>query len=386
MLHVFFVFLRLGCISFGGPVAHLGYFQDEFVKRRQWLTADEYAELVALCQFIPGPASSQVGAAIGFRRRSYPGALAAWLGFTLPSALILGLAASALVIWQTQWLVVIVDGLKLVAVAIVAQAVWNMQKSLCGDNKTRLIALWSVLLLLFFPLTFMQVTVIGIAGLVGWIWCKQEPPPPPTHQSRLAKQSLILLCCFALLLCIPIVIPIQHQLFALIDSLYRAGALVFGGGHVVLPLLHAEFVQTEMLSNDQFLIGYGLAQAVPGPLFTVATYIGATAMPNNALVAAILATIVIFLPGMLLLFALLPIWQSLRNHHGIQRALIGINAAVVGILAAVLIDPLAAASLKSWQDAVIVFIALVGLLRFKLHPLWAIVVCLSLNTIGSAIV
>lgn len=377
MLHVFLVFLRLGCISFGGPVAHLGYFQDEFVRRRQWLSANEYAELVALCQFIPGPASSQVGAAIGFKRCGYVGALAAWLGFTLPSALILGLAGAALFNLQDALLFALIDGLKLVAIAIVAQAVWTMQKSLCTGFKSRLIALLSVLILLLLPATYIQLLVIVAAGFIGFLLTVQGPDTPTRCKGYIATPSILLLSLFTLLLLFPLVlVPESNTLVTLVDSFYRAGALVFGGGHVVLPLLHAEFVQTAMLNDNQFLVGYGLAQAVPGPLFSFATYIGAVTSPNTPILAATIATVAIFLPGMLLLFALLPIWQSVRQISAVRGILAGINASVVGILAAVLINPLATAGIQTWHDGVTVVFVLLGLVRFKLHPLWAIALCL----------
>lgn len=384
MLKLFLTFLRLGCTSFGGPVAHLGYFKDEFVDRKKWLSETEYANIVALCQFIPGPASSQVGAAVGFVRAGYLGAILAWLAFTLPSAILLLLCATSILQLQHPAIFDAFHGLKLVAVAVVAHAVWGMQKQLCSEWKSRTIAIVSAAFILVFSGVLAHLAVIIIAAIVGSLCFKSQPHNDAgelnaTSSFRLPRTSAILLGAFLLILLITPFVATRapDSLIALFDMMYRSGALVFGGGHVVLPLLHNELVGSGIMSEQQFLIGYGAAQAVPGPLFTFATYIGGSLSHVPAWQGALIATIAIFLPGMLLLFAALPIWQALSQHPLARRILSGVNASVVGLLAAILINPLITSTINSGIDIAIVVTAVIGLVRFKLNPLWVIVLCVG---------
>ena len=384
MLTIFLTFLRLGCTSFGGPIAHLAYFKDEFVDRRQWLSAAEYANIVALCQFIPGPASSQVGAAIGYKRGGYAGAFLAWLAFTLPSAILLYLTAISVFQFQHPAVFDALYGLKLVAIAVVGHAVWGMQKQLCHDWKTRVIALLSAATLLFNSGVMGIVSVIVIAAITGGFWINYTDADKTNVSVKFElprRSAVLLILFFALLLAGPWLATVSaNSMVNVFDILYRSGALVFGGGHVVLPLLHSELVATGMISEQQFLIGYGAAQAVPGPLFTFAAYLGSVLANVPIWQGALVATLAIFLPGMILLFAVLPIWQALSQFTLAKRILAGVNASVVGLLLAVLIDPLVIRTINSVIDIAIVFIATIGLIRFKLHPLQVILLCVTSYT------
>lgn len=344
------VFLRLGLTSFGGPIAHLGYFREAFVVRRQWLSEAAYAELVALCQFLPGPASSQVGFTIGLMRAGPLGALAAWIGFTLPSAIILtafAFGAGALRGPLGQGLL---HGLKLVAVAIVAQAVFGMARTLTPDVRRAGIALAAVGLVMVASATLGQLAAIGMGGLTGLLLCRNGAVPaqdalvvrvPPAFGVGALALFLILLIGGPLLAA-----ATSDPSLAYFDAFYRSGALVFGGGHVVLPLLNEALVAPGWVDKESFLAGYGAAQAVPGPLFTFAAYLGAVmSHPPNGVAGALLGLVAIFLPGLLTLLAALPFWSQLRVRPAAQAAMRGINAAVVGILAAALYDPL-------WTSAV----------------------------------
>jgi chromate transporter len=364
---------RLGLTSFGGPVAHLGYFHEEYVKRRKWLDEKTYADLVALCQFLPGPASSQVGMGIGFIRAGFWGAVAAWLGFTLPSALALSLFAYFLQgtsLSDTDWL----HGLLVVAVAVVAQAVWGMAKSFAYDRLRASIAIAAAIFTLLIPSVFSQVGIIVAAGIAGSFLFRNTSESTPTqiviriHQ----KTAIILLLLFIVLLgLLPVArVLTDSQWIALLDSFYRSGALVFGGGHVVLPLLQAEAVSTGWLTADEFLAGYGAAQAVPGPLFTFASYIG---MASFGWKGAIVATIAIFLPSFLLIIGVFPFWNWLRHQPRFQAALGGINAAVVGILLAALYDPVWTKAVKSPLDFSFALAAFALLTIWK-WPSWLVVV------------
>lgn len=383
---VFLVFLRLGLSSFGGPVAHLGYFREAFVQRRRWLSDSQYADLVALCQLLPGPASSQVGMAIGLARASYPGLLAAWLGFTLPSALLLILAALGLSHIDAAWLPGMVAGLKLVAVVVVAQAVIGMRKALVSGPRLVLIMLCSAAMMLFVGGVGSQLLVILIGALAGRLWLDQTDlatghAAALNHAQwvspRHARRWLLLFIAGLLLL------PLLAQLYPqgwlrLVDGLYRSGALVFGGGHVVLPLLQNEVVASGLVSESRFLAGYGLAQAVPGPLFTLSSFLGAAyADPaqgwSAALGLGLLATLAIFLPAFLLLVGVLPFWQRLRAYPGMQPALAGINAAVVGLLLAALWDPVILGAVHGPADLLLVTV-LAGLMQLKL-PVVVLVLC-----------
>ena len=374
-LHVFGVFLRLGLTSFGGPIAHLGYFRREFVLRRQWLDERAYADLVALCQFLPGPASSQVGFALGLSRRGLSTGLAAWLGFTLPSALLLLLFALLSTSFTGRLAGAAIHGLKIVAVAVVAQAVWGMARSLTPDLPRLGIAALAALLVSLVAGSFGQVVTIATGALMGLLVCRAGAAQPGaplcvTVSRRLATLCLIL---FALPLAAgPLFSGTCHGI-AVFHAFYRSGALVFGGGHVVRPLLSDAVVRPGWLSPETFLAGYGAAQAVPGPLFTISAYMGAllTTPPNGAL-GALLALVAIFLPGLLLVIGALPFWDSLRNRPGLQAAMRGINAAVVGILAAALYSPLWSNAITSWRDAALAAVSF-ALLVFAGLPSWIIV-------------
>lgn len=378
---VFLIFLRLGLTSFGGPVAHLGYFRSEFVERRRWLSEAAYADLVALCQFLPGPASSQVGLALGLARAGYAGAFAAWAGFTLPSAI--ALIALALGLTQAGDTLQsgagagLLHGLKVVAVAVVAQAVWGMARSLCPDASRRALMLATAALLLAWPGTGTQLLAIAFAGVLGLLFmgpaadAPHEPMSVPV--SRTAGAAWLALF-FALLLCLPLLLQaMPSQALALVDAFYRAGALVFGGGHVVLPLLQASVVPTGWVSSDAFLAGYGAAQAVPGPLFTFAAFLGAAMQTApTGWTGGALALAAIFAPAFLLIVGALPFWESLRAQPRVRAALMGINAAVVGLLLAALWNPVITSGIRGVGDVVLAGVALVALMKWKWPP-WVVV-------------
>lgn len=364
--------VRLGLTSFGGPVAHLGYFREEYVNRRKWIDEKTYADLVALCQFLPGPASSQVGMAIGFIRAGFWGAIAAWIGFTLPSAVALALFAGFLKgtsFRETGWL----HGLLVAAVAVVAHAVWGMAKNFASDRPRATIAITAAILALMIPSVFSQVGIIVGAGIAGWIFFRNAPgaqPVPITLSFNNKAPSVLLILFFVFLGLLPVVRQFTDSHWvALFDGFYRSGALVFGGGHVVLPLLQAEVVPKGWLTADQFLAGYGVAQAVPGPLFTFASYLG---MASFGWKGAVVATLAIFLPSFLLIIGALPFWNWLRDHPHFQAALYGINAAVVGILLAALYHPVWTKAIKSPLDFCLALAAF-GLLAVWKCPPWIVV-------------
>ncbi|MCK6416701.1 MAG: chromate efflux transporter [Giesbergeria sp.] len=374
---VFLVFLRLGLTSFGGPVAHLGYFREALVVRRRWLSERNYADLVALCQFLPGPASSQVGMALGLARAGYPGALAAWLGFTLPSAVALILFALGLAHWGDAVPAGLLHGLKVVAVAVVAQAVWGMARSLCPDApRTSLMAV-AACAVLWWSSAWAQVLVLALAALVG-LWtlapgqaAAHEPLPIPVgRRAGMAWLALFV----ALLLGLPWAAAVfPHATLAVADAFYRAGSLVFGGGHVVLPLLQAELVPTGWVDQDTFLAGYGAAQAVPGPLFTFAAFLGASLqMGPQGVWGALVCLLAIFAPSFLLVAGALPFWEGLRAQPRMQAALAGINAAVVGLLVAALYQPVWTSAIHTPQDFALALLAGVALMAWKLPP-WLVV-------------
>lgn len=342
---VFLAFLKLGLTAFGGPAAHLGYFRTEFVERRRWLDDRSYSDLVALCQFLPGPASSQVGMALGLGRAGWPGALAAWTGFTLPSAILLILFAFGIGSWSGLAASGAVHGLKVVAVAVVAQAVWGMARTLCPDRLRAGLAIAAALLVLAIPGAAGQMAAIVLGGLAGLRALPSVNLPPAQHLDyRVGKtMASCLLALFGLLLvALPVLAAMTDSLFASAAAVFfRAGALVFGGGHVVLPLLQAGVVPAGWLADDTFLAGYAAAQAMPGPLFTFAAYLGA-AMPQplGGWTGGFAMLLVIFLPAVLLLAGALPFWEALRRRASVQRAMSGVNAAVVGVLGAALYDPL----------------------------------------------
>ncbi len=374
---VFLIFLRLGLTSFGGPIAHLGYFRDEFVVRRQWLSERSYADLVALCQFLPGPASSQVGIALGLSRSGYRGALAAWLGFTLPSAMALILFALGIASYGDAMPAGVLHGLKVVAVAVVAQAVWGMARNLCPDAPRISIMAAATCFVLLVPSAWGQVSVIILAAIVGLLLFKpqQGEAHDPLPISVRRRVGLFWLALFlALLLGLPLLAAVfPNQTLAMVDAFYRAGSLVFGGGHVVLPLLQAEVVPTGWVDNDAFLAGYGATQAVPGPLFTFAAFLGASMnQAPTGWLGGLICLLAIFAPSFLLVVGALPFWEHLRRNLRTQAALLGINAAVVGLLLAALYQPVWTSAIHGPQDFGLALVALVALMFWKLPP-WLVV-------------
>jgi len=384
---VFSAFLKLGLTSFGGPVAHLGYFRDELVTRRQWLSDGAYADLVALCQFLPGPASSQVGFALGMMRAGWLGALAAFVAFTLPSALIL--IAFALTAAQIAGPVGLgaLHGLKIIAVAIVAQAVWGMARSLCPDRERASIAVAAVVVLTVVPGALGMLGAIGLGAVSGLILGRGAERPVGGHVTmpvRPRQAGLALAVFLALLVGLPLVAG-GSQTLAVLDSFYRAGALVFGGGHVVLPLLQAEVVQPGWVSPDAFLAGYGAAQAMPGPLFTFAAYLGAVLGPApNGGAGAALALVAVFLPGFLLLIGVLPFWDRFRSKARAQSLMQGANAAVVGILGAALYAPVFTSAIGTMSDFALALICFVLLTAWRVPP-WGVVIISALGGVTLAI-
>lgn len=378
---VFLVFLRLGLTSFGGPVAHLGYFRQALVVRRKWLAEQAYADLVGLCQFLPGPASSQVGMAIGLQRAGPLGMLAAWSAFTLPSAALLvgfGYGVTALTgAVGSGW----IQGLKAAAVAVVAQAVLGMAKSLTPDARRATIAVAVLIATLFLQNSAVQVAAIVVAGLAGLLWLRrsvadERPREEAPFTARVPRPVAILcLIVFAVLLgALPLAAATGNGAIRLASVFYRAGALVFGGGHVVLPLLQAQTVPSGLVSHTDFLAGYGAAQAVPGPLFTFAAFLGTVAStPPNGVIGAAIALLAIFLPAALLLVGALPFWEGLRRSPAAQRALQGVNAGVVGLLASALYTPVFTAGITSSAALAIAAAAFVALTKWQAPP-WAVVI------------
>ncbi|MFB6733470.1 chromate transporter, partial [Bacillus toyonensis] len=371
LVEIFLVSFKLGLTSFGGPVAHLGYFHHEYVQKRKWMDEKSYGDLVALCQFLPGPASSQVGMGVGLLRGGLLGAIISWIGFTLPSVLVLVFFASFLnqfEIGSTGW----IHGLKLVAVAIVAHAIWGMAQKLTPDRNRATIAIVTAAIALLWPSSWTQIILILLSGLIGWLLYK-TPQNAQVYKIQISISKTMASSClilfFGLLLLLPILRPLSPHI-ALFDSFYRSGSLVFGGGHVVLPLLESEFVQNGLMTKEQFLAGYGLTQAVPGPLFTFASYIGAVL---NGTTGAVIATIAIFLPAFLLVIGVLPFWDSVRKVPAIQGALLGVNAAVVGILIAAFYDPIWTSTIMNASDFVFASL-LFGLLTFWKTSPWIIVI------------
>jgi chromate transporter len=373
-LEVLRIFFKLGLTCFGGPVAHIGYFRDEFVVRRKWIDEQAYADLVGLCQFLPGPASSQVGFSIGLMRAGYLGALAAWTGFTLPSAAVLILFAYGAGALNGPLGTGLLHGLKLTAVAIVAQAVWGMARNLCPDRTRTSIAVGAALIILFSTASIAQIGAIMLGGLTGLWLCRGELAVPSGHVaipvSRAAGLAA-LAAFFILLVGLPMLRgSTSFTSVALFDAFYRSGALVFGGGHVVLPLLREAFVAPGWLSDDAFLAGYGAAQAVPGPLFTFAAYLGASVAPEpHGLAGAALGLAGIFLPGILILLGALPFWDSFRTRAGAQAVMRGVNAAVVGLLAAALYDPVWTSTVHTSRDFGIALVGFVLLISWRAPPL-----------------
>lgn len=373
---VFTAFLKLGLTSFGGPVAHLGYFRNEFVERRKWLEEQTYADLVALCQFLPGPASSQVGISIGLLRAGYLGALAAWAAFTLPSAIALvlfayGLAASGNAL-GSGWL----HGLKVAAVAVVALAILGMARTLAPDRERASLAVLALAIALAIPSAWGQIGAIIVGAVIGAVFPRAELPSAPAKlklPTSRARGTIALAIFAALLLGLPIVaVATGNENIRLFDTFYRVGSLVFGGGHVILPLLRAEVVPAGWISNDAFLAGYGAAQAVPGPLSTFAAYLGAII---GGWKAAVICLVAIFLPSFLLVAGILPFWEGLRRKEAAQAVLRGVNAVVVGLLMAAFYDPVWTSGILGKADFGLAAIAFLLLFLWRTPPWLVVILC-----------
>ena len=394
VLEVFVVFLRLGLTSFGGPVAHLGYFRQEIVARRGWLDEAAYADLVALCQFLPGPASSQVGIVLGIRRAGLPGGLAAWTGFTAPSAAALILFAYGVAFFgdleSAGWL----GGLKTAAVAVVALAVWGMAGSLCPDRPRAAIAIAATVGVLAWPTSWGQLLVIAVAGVIGWIFLQAEQPGEPREQQFRVNRVVAVVCLVVLVLILvgmPVLVRAAStgalsEPLQVFDSFFRAGSLVFGGGHVVLPLLKELVVTPGWVTSSEFIAGYGAAQAVPGPLFTFSAYLGTSLDVENGpvgWVGGLFALGAMFLPSFLLVIGAVPFWDRLRSWASFGGALRGINAAVVGLLLAALYDPVWTSAVHGAEDFALAVLAL-GLLAIGKWPPWLVVLLSALAGQGLA--
>jgi chromate transporter len=372
LLEILFVSTRLGLTSFGGPIAHLGYFHEEYVRRRKWMDEKSYADLVALCQFLPGPASSQVGIGIGVMRAGVLGGIVSFIGFTLPSVIALILFAlilQGLDVADAGW----IHGLKIVAVAVVAHAILGMAQKLTPDLNRKAIALFALIVVLLWQTAFTQVGVIVLSALAGFLLYRNQADEDHSKMHFPISRRFASICLglfFGLLVLLPILREVTSlHWIAMFDSFYRSGSLVFGGGHVVLPLLEREFVPAGFLSEEAFLAGYGAAQAVPGPLFTFAAYIGAV---MNGWLGGLIATIAIFLPAFLLILGSLPFWDMLRRNPKIKGALMGVNAAVVGILIAAFYHPIWTSSILAPIDFAFASVLFSMLVYWKLPP-WTIV-------------
>jgi chromate transporter len=378
-VEVLLAFLKLGLTCFGGPIAHIGYFREDFVVRRRWLDEHAYADLVGLCQFLPGPASSQVGFSIGLMRAGYLGGLAAWAGFTLPSAIALVLFAYGASALSGPIGNGLIHGLKLVAVAIVAQAVWGMARVLCPDRARASIAVVAALIILSSTSPVAQIAAIALGGVAGLWVCRAAPPPATGHIAVPVSRTVgfwALAAFFLLLAGLPVLRGFGlWPGAALFEAFYRSGALVFGGGHVVLPLLREAFVTPGWMSDDTFLAGYGAAQAIPGPLFSFAAYLGAVVRTSpHGLVGAALGLIGIFLPGVLILLGTLPFWDTLRRREGARAMMRGVNAAVVGLLGAALYNPVWTSSVKMPGDFAIALVGFVLLTVWRAPPIVVVLV------------
>jgi chromate transporter len=376
-LEVLLIFAKMGVTCFGGPIAHIGYFRDEFVVRRRWLDERAYGDLVGLCQFLPGPASSQVGFSLGLMRGGYPGGLAAWAGFTLPSAIALVLFAYGASVLQGAAGNGLLHGLKLVAVAIVAQAVLGMARSLCPDKPRASIAAVALILMSFLSGSPGQVGVIVLGGIAGLLFCRSNIEASPGAAAMPVSRIMAVgfLITFLVLLALAFV-PVRQGALALASAFYRSGALVFGGGHVVLPLLRDAVVAPGWMSDNSFLAGYGAAQAVPGPLFTFSAYLGAIAgVGPGGIAGAAIALAAIFVPGLLALMGTLPFWHALRSRSDARAAMAGVNAAVVGLLGAALYNPVWTSAVLSPTDFAVAASGFILLVVWQAPPLLAVLFC-----------
>lgn len=376
---VFLVFLKLGLTSFGGPIAHLGYFRDAFVVRRRWLDEHAFADLVGLCQFLPGPASSQVGFSIGLMRAGFLGALAAWTAFTLPSAILLVLVARGVGALDSVAGAGLLHGLKLVAVAIVAQAIWGMARTLCPDRERASIAAGAALIVLYSSSSLGQIAALAAGALLGLWLCRSNQSGESGGELNVPVSRRLGIAALAAFFSLLVGLPLMRGLgmsrdIAFFEAFYRSGALVFGGGHVVLPLLREAFAAPGWVTDDAFLAGYGAAQAVPGPLFSFAAYLGAIANPSSCLASAGLGLIGLFLPGMLILVGALPFWNTLRRRARARALMAGINAAVVGILAAAFYNPVWTSAVSAPADFGLALIGFVLLTVWRAPPLVVVIV------------
>ena len=375
---IFLAFLRLGLTSFGGPLAHIGYFREEFVVRREWLEEQRFADLIALCQMLPGPSSSQVGIGIGFGKAGLRGAVAAWLGFTAPSAVVMVALGYGVLAFEDAIPAGLLLGLKAVVVAVVAQALWGMGRTLCPDPLRLSLAVLAAALVIVAPGPTVQLAVIAGGACFGCAFLRGESAsaPLPARGAALTGLPLLSLALFFLLLALlPLLVSLwPSQSLVLADSFYRSGSLVFGGGHVVLPLLEAQVLPPGWVSRDAFLAGYGAAQALPGPLITFAAYLGTVMqVPPAGWAGGMICLVAIYLPSFLLVIGTLPLWERLRGHEPARRAMLGINAVVVGLLLAAFYDPVWSAGVRSGTDFALAVAALVLLVSWKVPP-WLVVV------------
>lgn len=386
-LEVFATFLKLGLTSFGGPIAHLSYFRREFVERRAWVSESQFAQLLTLCQFLPGPASSQLGFSIGLLRAGWAGAFAAFITFTLPSALLLFTFATYLPHISSTVGDAAIHGLKLVALVVVAQGVLGMTRQLCPDVPRMTIATLAAVLILVSGQAWVQLLAIALGGVAGFVFCRGVQPVPGggLHLCYGPAIGWTLLAVFVLLLVgLPLAAHGHDGLLAVIEAFYRAGALVFGSGHVVLPLLEEAVVKPGWISADEFLTGYGAAQAVPGPMFTLAAYLGAR-LPGSegGMVGASIALGAIFLPGFLLVTGVLPLWQAVAGRPIAARAIAGVNAAVVGLLGAALYDPVWTSAVRGSVDIAIALVGFTLLVAWRVPPLLVVIWCIIASIAGS---
>ncbi len=382
---VFRTFIKLGVTSFGGPVAHIGYFHKELVERKRWVSEDQFSQLLAICQFLPGPSSSQLGFALGLLRAGWSGAIVAFLAFTLPSALLLFGFSSVLTSISGLAGDAVIHGLKLVAFAVVADAVWGMSKKLCPDMLRRSIALLAACTLLLMGSVCAQLLVVLVGAIIGLLFCR-EPSGGSRYSIKVGygqRTGIVIFTLFTLLLAVFILVPGGQQgLYSLAAAFYRAGALVFGGGHVVLPLLEDSIVNTGWITQQSFLAGYGASQAIPGPMFAFSSYLGALIPTGyNSGLGALFALVFMFLPGFLLIAAVLPIWQSISGSDKAVNAIAGVNAAVVGVLGAALYDPIFTSGITSSNDLAIALVAFGMLAIWRLSPLYVVLWCIAASTI-----
>ena len=385
-LDVFIAFLKLGLTSFGGPIAHIGYFRTEFVEQRRWVNEQTFAQLLATSQFLPGPASSQLGFSIGLIKAGWLGALAAFIAFTLPSVLLLLGFVALLPMLSGEIGQAAIHGLKLVACIIVADAVIGMAKSLCPDWPRRLIAFAALAALLLITTAFAQVIVIGVAALLGALFLSNKTTPSSATRISLpygtGLGAVLIVTFFVLLVGLPLIANTDANLVSIADAFYRAGALVFGGGHVVLPLLEDSVVTNGWLAGEEFLAGYGASQAIPGPMFAFSAYLGALIpTESTSYTTAFVALLFMFLPGFLLMAGVLPFWRKMADSPTAAGILAAVNAAVVGLLAAALYDPIYTAGIREHYDLMMAFLGLAVLQKWRLSPLWLVMYCVVISVV-----